>query len=141
MAQFFAFLSEQWLLVGALLTCVVLLIKHESRRGGQALTPQQLVNQINQRHATVVDLRAATEFNKGHIVDALNIPHNKLTNRLEALADYRSQPLILVCQMGQHAGTSVKLLKANGFTDVSRLSGGIAEWQRHQLPLVSKHKK
>ncbi len=136
MTQLIEFLSQQWLLVGALLACVVLLIQHESRRSGQSLTPQQLIDKINHENAVVIDIRDKAAFAKGHIVAALNIPYSQLTKRYVELETHRNQPLIVMCKMGQHAGTSVKLLNAKGFADVSRLGGGIAEWQRSQLPLV-----
>ena len=46
MALFLEFLSQQWMLVGALAVCGFLLINHESRRGGTSLSPQQLVNKV-----------------------------------------------------------------------------------------------
>lgn len=138
MALFFEFLAAQWMLVAALLVCVTLLIRHESLKGGPSLTPQQLVNQVNQQQAVVVDLRDSKEFQQGHIVDAINIPHAKLADRMAELEPYKQQPLILVCKIGQHAGAAGKQLTAAGFEQVSRLGGGMMEWNSSQLPLVSK---
>ena len=136
MALFLEFLGQQWMLVGALAVCGALLINHESRRGGTSLSPQQLVNILNKGDAMLVDLRDSAEFNKGHIVDAINIPHAKLKDQLQMLESHRDKPIILVCKMGQHSGASGKLLAAEGFTDINRLSGGLLEWQNMQLPLV-----
>ncbi len=137
MAQILEFLADQWLLSGALAACVVLLIQHESRRGGPTLTPQQLVNKVNREQAVVVDLRDAKDYKAGHIVDAINIPRAKLAERIGELESYRDKPLILVCKMGQHSGPAGKTLRAKGFSDVSRLRGGMMEWNSAQLPLVS----
>lgn len=136
MALFLEFLGQQWILVGALAVCGALLINHESRRGGTSLSPQQLVNILNKGDAMLVDLRDSAEFSKGHIVDAINIPHAKLKDQLQMLESHRDKPIILVCKMGQHSGASGKLLAAEGFTDINRLSGGLLEWQNMQLPLV-----
>lgn len=138
MAQFFEFLAQQWMLSGALAACIVLLIQHESRRGGPSLTPQQLINRVNQDEAVIIDLRDPKEYKEGHIVDAMNIPHAKLQEKLGELESCRGKPLILVCKIGQHAGAAGKLLRANGFDDVSRLRGGMTEWNGSQLPLVSQ---
>ena len=138
MALFLEFLAAQWMLVAGLLVCVALLIKHESLKGGPSLTPQQLINQVNQQQAVVVDLRDSKEFQQGHIVDAINIPHAKLAARIAELEPHKQQPLILVCNIGQHAGAAGKQLTAAGFEQVSRLGGGMAEWKSAQLPLVSK---
>ena len=138
MAQLLEFLAEQWILASALIVCIILLIKHESRKGGPTLSPQQLISLVNKEEAVIVDLRDSNEFKQGHIVDALNIPHAKLADRMAELESYRDKPLILVCKMGQHSGAAGKTLAASGFEQVSRLSGGMMEWQSSQLPLVSK---
>ena len=137
MALFFEFIGEQWILVGALLVCITLLIQHESRKGGALLSPQELINKVNQASAVVVDVREPAEFAKGHIVDAINIPHNKLNDRAVELESYRNQPLILVCKMGQHSGSAGKQLGTQGFDQVFRLRGGMMEWEGSQLPLVA----
>ena len=138
MAQLLQFLTEQWMLAAALLVCLGLLFKYESLKGGPTVSSQQLVNQVNQQQAVVVDLRDSSEFNQGHIVDSINIPHAKLAERVTELERYRDRPIILVCKMGQHSGAAGKILNAAGFTQVSRLGGGIADWQNSQLPLVTQ---
>jgi rhodanese-related sulfurtransferase len=81
-------------------------------------------------------VRDRKEFDKGHIVDAINIPLAKLAERAVELEKRKELPLVVVCQYGQHAGDAVKLLQAKGFTKVNKLTGGISEWQSQNLPLV-----
>ena len=138
MATFFEFLSQQWLLAGGLAVAIVLLLQHESRRGGPSLSPQQVINRLNSDDAVVVDLRDAKEFKAGHIVDAINIPYAKLAEKVGELERYRDKPVVLVCKLGQQAGAAGKLLRQQGFQDVSRLNGGMTEWTGSQLPLVSR---
>jgi rhodanese-related sulfurtransferase len=138
MGLFLEFIAEQWIVASALAVCIALLIRHESAKGGPTLSPQQLINQVNQQQAVVVDLRDASEFGQGHIVDAVNIPHAKLAGRVSELASYKDRPIVLVCKMGQHSGAAGKLLGAQGFQQISRLSGGIMEWKNLQLPLITK---
>ena len=136
--MFFDFLAEQWPLASALVVCVLLLLFHESRRGGRTLSPNQLVQLVNAEQAAVVDLRDPAEFRKGHIVDAVNIPYGKLDERLGELEALRERPLVLVCKMGQHSSAAGKKLLGKGFPKVNRLGGGIMEWQNSQLPLVKE---
>lgn len=138
MALFIEFLSQQWILATALLACLTLLMQYESRKGGPLLSPQQLINKVNQQQAVVIDLREVAEFDAGHIVDAINIPNAKLAARIVELEQYREKPVVLVCKMGQHSGAAGKILSASDFGDVSRLKGGMAEWQASQLPVVRK---
>jgi rhodanese-related sulfurtransferase len=134
--MFLEFVAQQWLLVGALAVTVLLLIFHESRRAGATVTPQQLTNLVNRQQGAVIDLRDQADFRKGHIVDAINIPYAKFSERGEELDKLRERPVILVCKMGQYSSAIGKQLQQKGFKQVYRLSGGINEWQAAQLPLI-----
>lgn len=135
MDNFIIFVAEQWLLVSLLLALVVVYFWTEGRRSGVTLSVHSATRLINKGEAIVVDLRDAKEFQAGHIVDSLSIPHNKLAEQLPQLESHRNKTLILVDKMGQHAGAAGRTLKAKGFT-VNRLQGGISEWQAQSLPLV-----
>jgi rhodanese-related sulfurtransferase len=130
------FLVQQWHLAGALAVAIILLVMHESRRGGTSVSPQQVSRLINDQQATVVDLRDPADFRKGHIVGAINIPYAKVDERWDELEKLREKPLILVCKMGQFSSAIGKKLTAKQFASIYRLGGGIAEWQTSQLPLV-----
>ncbi|MDG2410845.1 MAG: rhodanese-like domain-containing protein [Halioglobus sp.] len=137
MALFLEFLAQQWIQVAALLALVAMLIFHESRKGGASISPQQAINQVNAEGGIFVDLRDAAEFNKGHIVDAVNIPATKLSERMVELEKFKEKPVVLVCKMGQQSGAAGKQLRAAGYTRVSRMAGGMMEWGNVQLPVVS----
>ena len=136
MALFIEFFIQQWVLFAALLAVVVMLVMHEARKSGPALTPQQVITLVNAEEGVFVDLRDAAEFKSGHIVDALNIPAAKLPARMDELAKYRQRPVILVCKMGQTAGPAGKQLKAAGYEKVYKMGGGMLEWSNLQLPTV-----
>jgi len=138
MALFFEFLAQQWMLVGALVVAAVLLWVYEFRKSGQSLTPQQAINLVNTEAGLFLDLRDSGEFDKGHIVDAVNIPAARLEARVAELEKYRDKPIVLVCKMGQHSGAVGKKLNAEGFARVYRMGGGMMEWGSMQLPLVKK---
>ncbi len=136
--MFLQFLAEQWLLVSALVACLMLLLFHEGRRGGPALTPYQAVALINQKEAAVVDLRDPAEYRKGHIVGAINLPFAKLAERWGELEALRDKPIVLVCKLGQTASSVGKQMRGKGFTEVYRLGGGLVEWDGLHMPLVKE---
>jgi rhodanese-related sulfurtransferase len=136
MEKLILFIAEQWLLVAALLSCLMLLSFHESRRAGRALTPQQVVNLVNQEKALMIDLRDKAEYNKGHILDAVHLPFAKLDKEIDHVAGDKEQPLVLICKLGQHSSAAGKKLAALGYSNVHRLKGGVSEWQALQMPLV-----
>ncbi len=137
MDLFFEFAAQQWLLMAALLAAVGMLFYHEGRKSGPALSPQQAINLINREDGVFVDLREAADYKQGHIVDAVSIPAAKLPSRTGELEPYRQRPVVLVCKMGQQAGTAGKQLREAGFEKVYKMSGGMMEWTASQLPTVS----
>lgn len=136
MALFLEFLAQQWVLVAALLTALGMLVFHETRKSGPAVSPQQAINLVNAEQGVFVDLREAGDYKQGHIVEALNIPAVKLESRVAELDKYRQRPVILVCKMGQQAGAAGKQLRAAGFERVYKMTGGMMEWGNLQLPTI-----
>ena len=130
------FVTQQWMVVAALLAVVAMLIFHESRKSGPSVSPQQAINLVNSENGVFLDLRDAGEFKQGHIVAALNIPASKGESRLGELEKHKSSPIVLVCKMGQQAGAAGKQLRAKGFDRVYKMSGGMSEWGNLQLPTV-----
>lgn len=137
MALFLEFLTQQWILVAALLAVIIMLVMHEARKSGPSLSPQQAINLINAQQGVFLDLRDAADYKQGHIVDALHIPAGKLADRMAELEKYRGKPIVLVCKMGQQSGAAGKQLKAQKFEQVYKMSGGMMEWRNLQLPTVS----
>ncbi|MFW6092927.1 MAG: rhodanese-like domain-containing protein [Pseudomonadota bacterium] len=136
MQQFFEFILNHPILVGAFVVLLVLFIRNETRRGGQSVSPQQLVDMVNREQAVVLDVRERKDFQAGHIVDAVNVPYSALESRLDEVKKYRDRPIVVVCGMGQQAGAAGTLLRKQGFEQVSRLTGGMAEWRNQNMPVV-----
>ncbi|MNT43911.1 molybdopterin biosynthesis protein MoeB [compost metagenome] len=90
---------------------------------------------VNGGQAVVLDVRANKDFSTGHIVDALNIPVEKLASRITELEKHKDKAIIVVDTMGQHAGGVCRDLKKAGFNAL-KLSGGIGTWRGDNLPLV-----
>ncbi len=122
--------------MGAFAVLLALFVHNELRRGGRTVTAQQLVELVNREGALVLDVRDKQDFNAGHIVDAVNIPHAAVAGRLGELKKHRAKPLVVACKMGQHAGSVGTTLRKAGFENVSRLRGGVAEWRNQNLPVV-----
>jgi rhodanese-related sulfurtransferase len=138
MALFLQFLTQEWILVLALLVVAAMLAWHEARKAGPSITPQQAINLINGEQGVFVDLRDNADFRQGHIIDTLHIPSSKLEERMAELVKYKEKPVVLVCKLGQQSGVASKQLKAAGFSRVYKMTGGMTEWSNLQLPVTSK---
>ncbi len=136
MEQFFEFIASHPFLAGAFVLLLGLFVRNEMQRGGETVTAQQLVSLINREGALVLDVRDKKDFREGHIVDALNIPHTALGDRLRELEKYKAKPVVVACKMGQHSGAAGTVLRKAGFENVARLRGGVTEWRGQNLPVV-----
>lgn len=136
MARFFEFLATHWVLSGLWLVLFATLIAYLNSKSARSVSPQQAVLLVNRENGVILDIRERKDYEKGHIVDAVNIPLAKLGDRAVELDKRKTAPVIVVCQMGQHSGAAVKLLQTKGFTQVSKMSGGMAEWFSQSLPVV-----
>jgi len=131
----FVFASEQWILISMLLMLIYVFAFTERTKGGKPISATELVSLMNTEQAQLVDVRAYADFQAGHVHGAINIPHTKMASRGSELEKHRSKVIVLTDQMGQHAGGAGKILTKEGFS-VRRLSGGMAEWQGQNLPVV-----
>lgn len=142
MEQYLEFTSNHPILISALLFSFFLLVFTELRRKSRGLTnvePQAAVALIN-ADATIIDLRSAEAFSRGHIVNATNIPLEELDASGDRLKKLGSKPILTVCDAGVSSNRAVDTLKKSGFDSVYSLKGGITAWTQANLPLVTGKK-
>ena len=77
--------------------------------------------------ASVLDVRARSEFEHGHIRGAVNIPLAELPRRLAEVPD---GPLVVHCQGGLRSAIAASVLSRSGRDDVTNMLGGFGEWER-----------
>ena len=129
------FATDHYILVAIFFILLVLLLINEIRRGGQSLSNGQLTALVNADKALVIDIRPAKEYSAGHIVGAVNIPQDKLANRMAELDKHKEKTLIVVDAMGQQSGSICRDLLKAGY-NAAKLSGGVSSWKADNLPLV-----
>jgi rhodanese-related sulfurtransferase len=130
-----AFATNHYLLAGAFVILLALLIATELNKGGKSLSTGELTALVNRDEAVVIDVRPKKDFASGHIVGALNFPQDKILTRTAELEKFKPKTLIIVDAAGQHAGHVASELLKSGFT-AAKLSGGISSWRGDNLPLV-----
>ena len=114
-----------------------MLALHESRKAGPALSIGEAVQLVNGDGGVFLDIREAQEFARGHITAALNIPLASLPGRVGELEKFREKPIVVVCKMGQSAGSATKTLRQQNFPRAQKMSGGMMEWDAQKLPVVT----
>ncbi|MBL4782968.1 MAG: rhodanese-like domain-containing protein [Porticoccaceae bacterium] len=133
--DFFVFISEQWVLVSALLVLIYVFAFSEQKKAGKQLSVHELTRLLNSDEALLVDLRDSKEYATGCITGAINIPHAKLDGRIGELEKHRAQKIVLVDKIGQQSAPAGRKLRLAGY-DVHRLRGGMGEWLHQSLPVV-----
>lgn len=83
----------------------------------------------------VIDVRNPDEFSGelGHIKGARNWPLGELPSHLANLSKSRSQSIVVVCLSDKRSTQAIKLMQAEGYTDLTLLRGGMKGWAAAQL--------
>ncbi|MFG3497140.1 pyridoxal-phosphate dependent enzyme [Streptomyces sp. NPDC047928] len=85
----------------------------------------------------VVDLRGAFAFAALHIEGSVNIVDELFAELLHGGVPFgRSQPVLLVCPVGEQSVAYAALLTRMGHRDVRSLAGGIIAWRDAGAPMV-----
>ena len=142
MDKILEFASNNMLLVSALVVSFFVIIFTELRRKASGLTNIDAVDAVKliNNDAVVVDLRSSDAHARGHIVSARSIPSDELDAKLSTLNQYKSKPVIAVCESGVSSTRAVNTLRQQGFESVYGLKGGMAAWSQAGLPVVSGKK-
>jgi rhodanese-related sulfurtransferase len=93
------------------------------------------VPELLQRGAIVVDLREEieTEIRAFGIERVLYLPHTEFEEKWSVLPG--DKPLILADDVGLWSKKYTLFLKSKGFSDVSSLAGGMADWEKDGMPV------
>ncbi len=100
----------------------------------EAISPEELLERVQQGEVTVLDIRPEKEFAAGHLPNAINIPPDQIAERIEKLEG--NQQIVAYCR-GPYCLFSydaVKLLREKGF-EAQRLEEGFPEWQAAGHPV------
>jgi rhodanese-related sulfurtransferase len=67
--------------------------------------------------AIVVDVRTGTEYDRGHVADAFNIPVDRILVSADRLRE-ANLPIIICCNTGERSRVAVQQLKSKGIKHV-----------------------
>lgn len=138
MQEFLEFIGNNLFWVSLWLALLLLLLWNmfgHILQGVVQIEPMDVTRLINHEHAVVIDIRNATDFAYGHILNSVNIPEVEVTDKKSTMEKMKKKPVIVYCQTGLASPRIVRLLKSEGFPAVFCLRGGIVAWKKAGMPL------
>ncbi|MCS6947201.1 MAG: rhodanese-like domain-containing protein [Steroidobacteraceae bacterium] len=106
----------------------------ESPAAVAQISQQQLLQRIESapQSLLILDVRTPEEFAAGHIPGAINIPHDRLAERLAELPVKKDSDIVVYCRTGRRSQIALAWLRQQGYTRLLRLDGDYAGWQAAQ---------
>ncbi len=108
-----------------------------------ARMPQISVHTLSEWHkrpeVSVVDVRRESEWQSGHIANALWIPLDKLASTPLPLGHDRL--IAVYCKSGYRSMIACGLLRRSGFSNLVNVTGGFDAWRAAGLPLARREEE
>jgi glyoxylase-like metal-dependent hydrolase (beta-lactamase superfamily II)/rhodanese-related sulfurtransferase len=88
---------------------------------------------LTEGNINLLDVRELSEYNEGHIDNALLLPRGVLEfkiNQLPQLSD-KSKAVLVYCKTGGRSALAARTLQQLGYTNVLSIAGGFDSWQEN----------
>lgn len=86
-------------------------------------------------NAVLIDVRTPKEYGTGHLKNARNIDWKDKGFFQQVDTIDHNTAIYLYCLGGTRSNAAANQMKAQGFTHIKQLSGGILAWQNDKLPI------
>lgn len=90
-----------------------------TKRSGQI--PSKEAAEYLRNGAMVIDVRSVNEFESGHILQAYNLPIDRIEMLVPAVVSDKHKVLLLHCSTGVRSGLAKKKLESLGYLNVFNL--------------------
>ena len=88
---------------------------------------KDLKNQLGKPQTMLVDVREPSEYQSGHIPNAINIPLRTLAHNLNQIP--HNHPVVLYCSSGYRSAMGVMTLHLLGYENVQGFPPSFVAWQ------------
>lgn len=76
----------------------------------------------------IIDARTQSEYDEGHIKDAIMIPEYEISQKAPDMLKDKEQLILVYCRSGRRSKIAAQALVDLGYTNVKEF-GGIIDWQ------------
>lgn len=95
--------------------------------------PVTTVRDLVESGACIIDVREEDEFERSHLINAINIPLSRLRERMDEIP--KDKPVYLYCRSSQRSYYAIRALQGNGYTNIYNIQGsflGISFYEYYQ---------
>ncbi len=92
----------------------------------ERIGPLELAAALKKSAVEIIDVRGRDEWDAGHIAEAVHVSLGDVRERCHELE--KDRPLVTYCASGSRSAIAASILRAEGFSDVKDLEGGLAGW-------------
>ena len=71
----------------------------------------------------VIDVRSQSEWDTGHVDQAVHIPHTEISDRISEVTTDKDAKIVVYCAVGGRAGIAKTALEKLGYTNVENGGG------------------
>ena len=101
------------------------------------LKPHKLHEKLTKGEDLIVlDVRKIEEFTEGRIEGSILLPHEEISEKIEAILTDKGAFIVAHCRGGVRSEVAVKAMQTLGYSEVYSLEGGIEAWKKAALPTV-----
>lgn len=94
---------------------------------------EALAEQIIGNEVTLVDVRAQTEWDEGHLPNAHHLMLGYLADQTDNVLN--GKPIVVQCRSGNRSAIGASILQAKGAKNVINMAGGYSAWKNAGLPI------
>lgn len=95
-------------------------------KGIRNITTDQLQNELGDKNKQYIDVRTPMEYKGRSIKGFKNIPVDQLSSNSSSLL--KDKEVVVICQSGMRSARAAKILKKQGFTQITNVKGGMSAW-------------
>lgn len=99
----------------------------------EEVTAEAIAERVKAGEVTLIDVRAKTEWDEGHLPNASHIMLGYLADRADEVAN--GKPVVVQCRSGARSAVGASVLQARGVNEVMNLVGGYLAWAGAGLPV------
>ena len=136
------FLIYGFLLLASLMACVSCSssaaqgpAQTDASKWGEEVSVNTVAAMKGKEGIVVLDVREDDEYADAHIPGVLHIPMGQVMDRKAEFIDAKT--VFVSCRSGHRSSRVTAALRAEGFTHVHNMAGGIRAWKSAGLPVES----